>query len=136
MLTTTRQLIEQSLKEILVESLRFDRLVGGCVHLIKQSLITNCFVQSIGPSNSINAIISALRFGTDADIFLGSYSSWASEKLPYDPRGSANPKDSKIAIVGMAGRFPGAADHEKLWELLEAGLDVHREVIHAYVPLD
>ncbi|KAL8723506.1 MAG: hypothetical protein Q9225_000239 [Loekoesia sp. 1 TL-2023] len=28
----------------------------------------------------------------------------------------------------MAGRFPNAADHEKFWELLEAGLDVHRKV--------
>jgi iron transport multicopper oxidase len=28
----------------------------------------------------------------------------------------------------MAGRFPDAASHEKLWELLEKGLDVHREV--------
>lgn len=34
----------------------------------------------------------------------------------------------KLAIVGMAGRFPDAASHEKLWELLEKGLDVHREV--------
>lgn len=35
---------------------------------------------------------------------------------------------TKLAIVGMAGRFPDAASHEKLWELLERGLDVHRKV--------
>jgi len=35
---------------------------------------------------------------------------------------------TKLAIVGMSGRFPDAASHEKLWELLERGLDVHREV--------
>ncbi|KAG8525619.1 Type I Iterative PKS [Bacidia gigantensis] len=28
----------------------------------------------------------------------------------------------------MAGRFPDAADHEKFWDLLEAGLDVHRRI--------
>jgi acyl transferase domain-containing protein len=28
----------------------------------------------------------------------------------------------------MAGRFPDAASHEKLWELLAKGLDVHRVV--------
>ena len=33
-----------------------------------------------------------------------------------------------LAIVGMAGRFPDAADIAKFWSLLEAGLDVHREV--------
>lgn len=37
-------------------------------------------------------------------------------------------KKQGIAIVGMAGRFPDAADHEKLWDLLYAGRDVHREV--------
>ncbi|GME43501.1 hypothetical protein SNOG_11981 [Neofusicoccum parvum] len=37
-------------------------------------------------------------------------------------------QNDKIAVVGMAGRFPGAADTEKLWELLEAGLDIHHEV--------
>ena len=41
---------------------------------------------------------------------------------------SGNSKDSKIAIVGMAGRFPNATDHEAFWKLLEQGLDVHREV--------
>lgn len=43
-------------------------------------------------------------------------------------RSSGTSKKSKIAVVGMAGRFPSAADHEKLWKLLEAGLDVHRKV--------
>ena len=45
------------------------------------------------------------------------------------PRTSKKPK---LAIVGMAGRFPNAADHEKFWELLEAGLDVHKRVYYAY----
>lgn len=44
------------------------------------------------------------------------------------PPATGRKADSKIAIVGMAGRFPGAADHNLLWELLEKGLDVHREV--------
>ena len=33
-----------------------------------------------------------------------------------------------IAVVGMAGRFPEAADADRLWELLQAGRDVHRTV--------
>lgn len=35
---------------------------------------------------------------------------------------------SKIAIVGMSGRFPGANSTEAFWDLLRQGLDVHREV--------
>ena len=35
---------------------------------------------------------------------------------------------SPIAVVGMAGRFPEAADPDRLWELLQAGRDVHRTI--------
>lgn len=35
---------------------------------------------------------------------------------------------SKIAIVGMSGRFPGAANTEGLWEILSKGLDMCKEV--------
>ena len=39
------------------------------------------------------------------------------------------PMQSKIAIVGMACRYPGdTTDTEKYWTLLEQGLDVHRKV--------
>ncbi|RFU25044.1 hypothetical protein B7463_g11299, partial [Scytalidium lignicola] len=37
-------------------------------------------------------------------------------------------KLSKLAIIGIVGRFPDASSHEELWELLERGLVVHREV--------
>lgn len=38
------------------------------------------------------------------------------------------PGRSKIAIIGMSGRFPGAANTEAFWDLLYQGLDVHRTV--------
>jgi len=34
----------------------------------------------------------------------------------------------KLAIVGMAGRFPSSGDHHKFWKLLMDGIDAHREV--------
>ncbi|KAL7815101.1 ketoacyl-synt domain-containing protein [Trichoderma gracile] len=42
--------------------------------------------------------------------------------------GTVRPADSKIAIVGMSGRFPESADVEAFWDLLYQGLDVHRRV--------
>lgn len=42
--------------------------------------------------------------------------------------GSGSSGTGKIAIISMAGRFPDAAGHEIFWELLEKGLDVHKEV--------
>lgn len=41
---------------------------------------------------------------------------------------STKPSDAKIAIIGMSGRFPDAADVEEFWNLLYQGLDVHRRV--------
>ncbi|PHH79911.1 hypothetical protein CDD80_3498 [Ophiocordyceps camponoti-rufipedis] len=35
---------------------------------------------------------------------------------------------SKIAIIGYSGRFPDASDTDELWELLQAGRDVHRDI--------
>ena len=39
-----------------------------------------------------------------------------------------SPKQPKLAIIGMSGRFPGAKDNEAFWDLLYQGLDVHRPV--------
>lgn len=35
---------------------------------------------------------------------------------------------SNIAIVGMSGRFPGAADVEALWQVLVQGKDMHKQI--------
>jgi surfactin synthase thioesterase subunit/acyl-CoA synthetase (AMP-forming)/AMP-acid ligase II len=42
-------------------------------------------------------------------------------KLPRLPRSTAATGDSSIAVVGMAGRFPGAKDIEVFWENLRQG---------------
>ncbi|PYH97266.1 hypothetical protein BO71DRAFT_438922 [Aspergillus ellipticus CBS 707.79] len=37
---------------------------------------------------------------------------------------------SKIAIVGMSGRFPGANNTDELWNILQQGLDVYKTIPH------
>lgn len=37
-------------------------------------------------------------------------------------------KRSKIAIIGFSGRYPEAENNEEFWNLLLAGLDVHKEI--------
>ncbi|KAL4861374.1 hypothetical protein BDV12DRAFT_208059 [Aspergillus spectabilis] len=46
------------------------------------------------------------------------------------PKTGAHAEDgeSKIAVVGMSCRLPGAEDIQQFWELLEAGRDVHQTV--------
>ena len=47
-----------------------------------------------------------------------------------DPFGSSTShptsKNTPQAIVGMAGRFPGAANHDELWKSFERSLDCHQ----------
>ncbi|KAJ4389519.1 hypothetical protein N0V93_006989 [Gnomoniopsis smithogilvyi] len=43
--------------------------------------------------------------------------------IRYSPNGR-----SKIAVVGMSGRFPGASSANELWSLLQRGVDMCREV--------
>ena len=126
--TSTRQLLEKVLNEALNETLRFDRVLDGCVASVKESDPSICRIVPLGPINSIYGVVSVLKKGTKASIVLENDSPFMSEKLPYNTRTPGNLAESKLAIVGMAGRFPGAADHEKFWQLLEQGLDVHREV--------
>ncbi|KAK3707453.1 hypothetical protein LTR37_012095 [Vermiconidia calcicola] len=46
-----------------------------------------------------------------------------------DPTESTSgPKQDKIAIIGMSGRFPEADDCDEFWNILSQGLDVHKMV--------
>ena len=36
--------------------------------------------------------------------------------------------EDSIAVIGMAGKFPGAENPEELWHLLEHGKDLHQKV--------
>jgi hypothetical protein len=81
----------------------------------------------MGPTALSNSLISALKVGGGLNLTLGDGVSWFSQnKIPKSVPGDM--RNAKIAIIGMAGRFPNAADHEAFWQLLEQGLDVHREV--------
>ena len=113
--------------DILGRTLKVQDVVDGCINLLKTSNCNNCELISIGPNNSENMFVKSLSSSTNVDItcHLNAPTPEVSGTMSEAPRTSRKPK---LAIVGMAGRFPDAADHEKFWDLLEAGLDVHRRV--------
>ena len=78
-----------------------------------------------GPTRWQPELFASLHHATNLEIEITN-DPWAEIFQPNDHRRTS--KNPQLAIVGMAGRFPDAADHEKLWDLLRAGLDVHREV--------
>ena len=113
--------------DILRRGLMVQDVVDGCINLVTTSDCNQCELISIGPNNSENMFVKALNSGTNIDVscHVKVPTLERLRAMSEAPRTSRKPK---LAIVGMAGRFPDAADHEKFWDLLEAGLDVHRRV--------
>jgi len=124
---TTTEILTEIINDILNEPLRLYQVLNGCSKFINDAKIAKCRIVPCGPSTAEAALISALHSDTNAEIVLHEADLHLASplRLNQTPRTS---KKQKLAIVGMAGRFPNAADHEKFWDLLHAGLDVHREV--------
>jgi hypothetical protein len=124
---STVELFQQAVMEVLTRPVQWDTAVKNCVSDIRSSAVSGVRVLAMGPTALSNSLISALKVGGGLQISLEDGVSWfAQNRIPKSVSGDL--RNSKIAIVGMAGRFPNAADHEAYWKLLEQGLDVHREV--------
>jgi len=121
------QLFQDAVLEILAHQVQWDRLVKICAKETRASKKSTVRVLAMGPTALANSLISALKVGGGLKLSLEDCISWSAQnKVPIAKRNSTN---SKIAIIGMAGRFPDAADDEAFWKLLEQGLDVHRQVM-------
>ena len=121
--TNALELFQLVLEEILGAPVRWDRLLEEAVSQITASSGSECTVSAFGATNITNSLVSALKAGGQSSVVVRDYSSWGEPSSVF-----GRTQNDKIAIVGMAGRFPGAASHDALWDLLEKGLDVHREV--------
>ncbi|KAI9875561.1 MAG: hypothetical protein M1823_007449, partial [Watsoniomyces obsoletus] len=122
------ELLQEALREIVLEPLRWDRVLKYCA----SGNAKEAKVFAVGPTNLASSVVSALKASTPK-VTLEDQSHWST--IP--AAGTKNTrKESDIAVVGFAGRFPDAADHEKFWELLEKGLDVHRPVPPDRFPVD
>ena len=108
--------------DILLRPLSFDHVLATTVSEVKVLNRELCQISSVGPSNASTSLLSALIAGTDATISFGEQLGLT--KSVNDASGIS----TKIAVVGMSGRFPNADNLESLWSILEQGLDVHRKV--------
>ena len=122
--TNTQALLEQVLHEILREPVRLDNLMHEIVSQVIPLKASDCSIVTCGVSNVSNSMVSALTAAGQCNVVLEDDQSPTASSKSF----TQAIRDDKIAIVGISGRFPGAANHDALWELLEKGLDVHREV--------
>ena len=119
---TAAQLFDEVISEILGETIRWDLIVNEAVSHVASSS-NECSVVAVGATGIASSLISALKAGGVSKIIFKDYTIWSGQS-----ENQGRPQHDKIAIVGLSGRFPGAANAEELWKLLERGLDVHREV--------
>nr|P9WET3.1 RecName: Full=Non-reducing polyketide synthase Preu8; Short=NR-PKS Preu8 [Preussia isomera]UNY67718.1 polyketide synthase Preu8 [Preussia isomera] len=122
--TDTLELVRVALREILLEPVRWSSLIEECVSQVLESGDTECTVFPIGATMVTNSLVSTLKAAGQSSLSVRVSKPWG----PDWEGTKGRTQNDKIAIVGMSGRFPSAASHEELWELLAKGLDVHREI--------
>ncbi|KAK4989349.1 polyketide synthase [Elasticomyces elasticus] len=120
----TLDLVKIALTEILQYPVRWDHLLQEAVSQVTAVPNAECKIFAIGVNNVAGSLVSALKAGGQTSVPVIDHTSWTSTI----DSSLGRTQNDKIAIVGMAGRFPSAASHEALWEILEKGLDVHRRV--------
>ena len=121
-----RELMEKILHELFVGN---DLIEDMTKEMVRRwgSGENRCGLLSCYPSRLGSSIRELLQthveyeIAVEEQLFLGADQSNVGEPN----RRSRKPR---LAIVGMAGRFPNAADHEKFWDLLAAGMDLHKKV--------
>lgn len=128
---TATELLEQIIGEILMQRIVWDNVIQGVLDLVTTTAPSACQILTFCNSPPIHDLVAAfsdLERKVDMSIQDLVPSVFTTESLGpgITPR---SPRQSKIAIVGMACRLPGGATNtEKFWDLLDKGLDVHRKI--------
>ena len=125
--STPLHLLEQCFAEILLEPLRWDKVLEECASDLLKLGSKSCMVHAVDPTSLTNSFVASVRTTGVVQVLVEDESTWTSE--PTSSLGSTGKHSgSDIAIASMAGRFLNATDHELFWDMLEKGLDVHREI--------
>lgn len=132
----TKSLLKAVVHEILNEPLLFHKALKGSLGNARDFKGSRVFVIPYGPTQAASTLANLLKAQTKLDVVLRSPPQVSRESSASTIGNHGSSGKCKLAIVGMAGRFPDAASHEKLWELLEKGIDAHRVVPAERFPVE
>ena len=113
------------ISEILQQPIRWDMVLEVLAPKLNHSTDSECILLADPTSLTSKRLVETLRTGTELNVQPQNLFEETPSPGRIPSRTTAKPQ---IAIVGMAGRFPGASGVEALWKILEEGLDVHRKV--------
>jgi 3-oxoacyl-(acyl-carrier-protein) synthase len=125
-------LLEQIMEEMLTQRIRWDRTIQSVTERLKKISPDSTHLIAIQPSQYVESLLGQWKTDLPTATITTEDMMSVVMNIPLGNSPSRGAKSSKIAVVGMACRFPGGADTtEKFWELLAQGRDVHSPV-----PLD
>ncbi|CAK4034878.1 polyketide synthase [Lecanosticta acicola] len=116
------ELVKLALGEMMQHAVRWDRLLEEVVSQMASAKF-GAKIYAMGVSNVANSFVSALKAGGQNNVSVVDHTTFTE-----DTQYTGRTQNDKVAIVGLAGRYPNAANHEALWDLLMKGLDVHRRI--------
>ncbi|CAI7612196.1 unnamed protein product [Penicillium discolor] len=118
------QLLRFSLEEILQRQLCWDKVIESCQSTLESATTCTLFpISSTATQSLFNSLKKAGVSNLEVDSTIGDV-----QKDSEGDNRTGRAEQSKIAIIGLSGRFPESPDTEAFWDLLKKGLDVHREV--------
>ncbi|EGD94040.1 polyketide synthase [Trichophyton tonsurans CBS 112818] len=124
-----RSRLEAALTQILFEPIRWTQLTQGLAAFMSSINATRFHVISIG-TNAEATLIASLssKMQIEEAQAPGNGESVKPDQHGGEARGNMVRGRSKIAIVGLSGRYPSAENNEEFWDLIFRGLDVHKTV--------
>ena len=120
------RLVEVAVEDILKKPLHWNLIVESVCSEVESLGVAECTILPLGSIESGRSLVSLLKKRKSDCVVSLNDSLWTSSHPKASILPSGKFADSKIAIVGMAGRFPNAANHELFWQLLEKGTDTHK----------
>ncbi|KAL3460148.1 hypothetical protein BJX64DRAFT_300929 [Aspergillus heterothallicus] len=120
-------LLKEAIWDILSRQLRWDLMVENAASAVTSSEAIEATILPFA-SSSGQSLASAIRQRCTTPLRLLDTSLRSGDSNSSSARKEEGVKKSKIAIIGFSGRFPEADDNEAFWQLLAAGLDVHKEI--------
>lgn len=126
--TETVALLKSVVFEILNETLMFHNALDGCLSAAREFQGRECVILALGPTQNATTLANLIKSQTELDVTLIQPPTVHPLSTASTIGNHGGSGKGRLAVVGMAGRFPDSASHEALWELLTKGLDVHRIV--------
>ncbi|KID73891.1 Conidial yellow pigment biosynthesis polyketide synthase [Metarhizium brunneum] len=123
---TCEELLQRAVAEVLLRRLRWDLVIQRAVGTLESSKLSEADIIPFA-SSSVESLATALR-ASEAVESLDVLSTLPLSRSEGSSVSGPKSNRSKIAIIGFSGRYPEADSNEAFWELLAAGLDVHKEI--------